>query len=83
MIFTDSLTALKSNGSQLDCRKTGRCGAQGMRSPGSSVLSGGRSWTEERQTDVRFRSGGPLGALFSLEVEVGLEKDGQRRGLGQ
>jgi hypothetical protein len=28
-------------------------------------------------------SGGPLGALFSLEIEGGLEEDRQRRGLGQ
>ena len=54
-----------------------------MRSHGSSVLSVGRSWTEERQAEVRLRSGGPLGALFSLEVEAGLEEDRQRRGLGQ
>ena len=46
-----------------------------MRSSGSSGLSGGQSWTEERQAEVRLRSGGPLGA--------GLKEDRQRRGLGQ
>ena len=54
-----------------------------MMSPGSSVLSGGRSWTEERQAEVRLKSGGPLGALFSLEVKSGLTEERQRRGLGQ
>ena len=46
-----------------------------MRSPGSVVLSGGQSWTEERQAEVRLRSGGPLGALFSLEVAARLKED--------
>ena len=54
-----------------------------MRSPECSVLSGGRSWTEERHAEVRLRARGPLGALFSLEVAAGLKEDRQRRGLGQ
>ena len=54
-----------------------------MRSPRSSVFSGGQSWTEGRQAEVRLRSGSPLGALFSLEVKAGLKEDRQRRGLGQ
>ena len=54
-----------------------------MRSSVSSVLTGGQSWTAERQAEVRLRSGGPLGALFSLEVASGLMEDMQRRGLGQ
>ena len=43
----------------------------------------GKSWTEGRQAEVWLRSGGPLGALFSLEVEAGLEEDRHRRGLWQ
>ena len=46
--------------------------------PWSSVLSGGLSCTEERQAEVRLRSGGPLGALFSLEAEAGLKEARQR-----
>jgi hypothetical protein len=34
-----------------------------------------RDWTEGRQADVRLRSGGPLGALFSLEVKAGLKEE--------
>ena len=75
----------------------------------NSVLTVGRSWTEERQAEkrligheapwklcslwmskldwrqaeVRPRSGGPLGALFSLEVAAGLKEYRPRRGLGQ
>ena len=37
----------------------------------------GKSWTEGKQAEVRLRSGGPLGALFSLEVEAGLKEDRQ------
>ena len=41
-------------------------------------LINGKSWTEGRQAEVRLRSGGPLGALFSLEVEAGLKEARQR-----
>ena len=34
-----------------------------------------KSWTEGRQAEVRLRSGGTLGALFSLEVKAGLKED--------
>ena len=47
------------------------------------MLTGGQSWTEGRQAEVRLGSGGPLGALFSLEVEAVLKEDRQRGGLGQ
>ena len=48
--------------------------AKGQRKKGTK----GKSWTEGRQAEVRLRSGGPLGALFSLEVEAGLKEDRQR-----
>ena len=38
----------------------------------------GERLTEGKQAEVRLRSGGPLGALFSLEVEAGLKEDRQR-----
>ena len=56
--------------SQLDWRKTGREEAKGMRSPGSSVFSGGWSWTEGRQAEVRLRSEGPLGDE-SVSLSIG------------
>ena len=37
--------------------------------------------TSAQTLKVCFRSGGPLGALFSLEVAAGLKKDRQRWGL--
>ena len=52
--------------------------AKGQRKKGTK----GKSWTEGRQAEVRLWSGGPFGALFSLEVEAGLKEDRQRRGLG-
>ena len=52
--------------------------AKGQRKKGTK----GKSWTEGKQAEVRLRSGDPLVAMFSLEVEAGLKKDSQRRGLG-
>ena len=69
--------------SKLDWLKTGRCEAYFRRSPGSTVLTGGQSWTDGRQADVRLFSWGPLGALVSLEVKAGLTDDRQRWGLVQ
>ena len=43
-----------------------------MRSLGSPVLTGGRSWTEGRQAKERLRAVGPLGPMFSLEVKFGI-----------
>ena len=43
---------------------------------------GGEGGTERRQAEVRLRSGGPLGALFSLKLAAGLKNDRQRRVLG-
>ena len=37
------------------------------------ISTGGGSLTEGRQAEVRLRSGGPLGALFSLEVKAGID----------
>ena len=43
------------------------------RSLGSSVLTGGCSWTEGRQAaEERLRAVGPLRAMFSLEVKTGI-----------
>ena len=45
--------------------------AKGQRRKGTK----GKNWTEGRKAEVTLRSGGSLGALFSLEVEAGLRED--------